>query len=84
MARQLRVGLIGANPTGGWARDSHIPALQMLGGLELAAVAGKSQASADAAAKAFGVAKAYGDSADMFRDPDIDMVTIAVTLPAHR
>ena len=83
-AKTLRVGIIGANPDGGWARESHIPALQALSGLELAAVAGKTQQSADAAARAFGVGRAYGDAADLFRDPDIELVTVAVTLPAHR
>ena len=84
MVKRLRVGLIGANPDGGWARESHVPALQALPGLELAAVAGRTRQSAEAAAHAFGVGKAYGDAADLFRDPDIDLVTIAVTLPAHR
>lgn len=80
----LRVGLIGANPDGGWARESHVPALRVLPDLEFAAVAGRTQAAADAAARAFGVDKAYGHAADLFQDPDIDVVTIAVTLPAHR
>ncbi len=84
MAKLLQVGVIGANPDGGWARESHIPALQALPGLELAAVAGKTRQSADAAARSFGISKAYGDAAELFRDPDIDLVTIAVTLPAHR
>ncbi len=83
MATALRVGLIGANPDGGWARESHVPAIQGLPGLELAAVAGKTQQAADAAARVFGVAKAYGDTADLFGDLDIDVITIAVTLPAH-
>ncbi len=84
MAKALRIGLIGANPAGGWARESHVPAVQALPGLELAAVAGRTQQSADAAARAFGVDKAHGQVADLFRDPDIDLVTVAVTLPAHR
>ncbi len=84
MAKVLRVGMIGANPKGGWARESHVPAVQALAGLELAAVASKTQQSADEAARAFGVDKAYGDAADLFRDPDIDLVAVAVTLPAHR
>ncbi len=83
MANRLRVGIIGANAERGWARESHVPAVQKLAGLELAAVANKGQDAADAAARAFGAAKAYGDVADMFRDPDIDLVTVAVTLRAH-
>ena len=84
MEKTLRVGIIGANAEGSWARESHVPALQNLAGFELAAVANRSQQSADAAAKAFGVGKAYGNAEEMFGDPDIDLVTVAVTLPAHR
>ena len=79
----LRVGIIGANAERGWARESHVPAVQHLDGLELAAVANKGQAAADAAATAFGVAKAYGDAAALIQDPDIDLVTVATTLPTH-
>ena len=84
MAKLLRVGIIGANPDGGWARESHIPALQALPGFELSAVAGRTRQSAEAAASRFGISKAYSDAAELFRDPDIDLVTVAVTLPAHR
>ncbi len=84
MTKTLWVGIIGANAERGWARESHVPAVQGLNGLELAAVANKGQKAADAAARAFGVEKAYGNVADLFRDPDIDLVTVAVTLPAHR
>ena len=83
MDKPLRVGIIGANAERGWARESHIPAVQKLAGLELAAVANKGKAAADAAANAFGVGKAYGDARELIDDPDIDLVTVAVTLPAH-
>lgn len=83
MTTPLRVGIIGANAERGWARESHVPAVQGLNGLELAAVANKGQAAADAAAQAFGVEKAYSTAADLLRDPGIDLVTVAVTLPAH-
>ncbi len=84
MDKVTRVGLIGANPHDGWARESHVPALGLLPGFQLAAVGGKTQQAADAAANAFRVPKAYGRAADLFADPDIDVVTVAVTLPAHR
>lgn len=82
--RTLRVGIIGANAERGWARESHVPAVQHLDGLELVAVANKGQAAADAAAAAFGVARAYGDAAALIGDPAIDIVTVATTLPTHR
>lgn len=81
--KTLRVGIIGANAERGWARESHVPAVQYLDGLELAAVANRGQEAADAAAAAFGVSKAYGDAAALIDDPDIDLVTVATTLPTH-
>jgi len=51
MAKQLRVGIIGASAAGGWARDGHVPAVQHLPGVEFVAVATNSQKTADAAAK---------------------------------
>ena len=51
--KTLRVGIIGANAERGWARESHVPAVQHLDGLELAAVANKGQEAADAAAAMF-------------------------------
>ncbi len=84
MDRTLRVGIIGASADRGWAKISHVPAVQELPGLVLEAVVGSSQASADAAARAFGAARAYGDPASLFADPAIDIVTVAVKVPDHR
>ena len=81
--RTLKVGIIGANAERGWARESHVPAVQHLDGFELVAVANKGQQASEAAASAFGVRKAYGDAAALIRDPDIDLVTVATTLPTH-
>ncbi len=84
MDRMLRVGIIGASAERGWARISHVPAVRGLPGLALDAVVGSSQASADAAARAFEVGKAYADAASLFRDPEIDIVAVAVKVPDHR
>jgi len=81
--RTLKVGIIGANAERGWARESHVPAVQHLDGFELVAVANKGQHAAEAAASAFGVRKAYGDAAALIRDSEIDLVTVATTLPTH-
>ena len=83
MIKPLRVGIIGVSAERGWAKISHVPAVQNLAGLELAAVAAGSQATADAAAQAFGVKAAYGDATALCRDPDIDLVTVCVRVPAH-
>ena len=84
MNSTLRVGVIGASAAGGWARESHVPAVRHLAGLTLHAVATTSQPSADAAARAFGAPKAYGDPQALLQDPDINVVTVAVRVPAHR
>lgn len=84
MTRALRVGIIGANARGGWAGLSHVPAVQGLDGLTLAAVATNAQATADEAAHAFGVARAYASGASLIADPDIDIVTVATRVPDHR
>ena len=57
--------------------EAHVPAVQGLAGLDLAAVATSSRETADEAAHAFGVDKAYGNGAALIADPDIDIVTVA-------
>ena len=79
----LQVGIIGVSVERGWAKESHVPAVQHLSGLELAAVATNSQQTADAAAKAFGARAAYGDAAKMIADPSLDMIAVCVRVPAH-
>ena len=84
MSNTLRVGIIGVSAQRGWAAEAHVPAVQALQGLELAAVATRSQETAEAAATAFGVDRAYGDADDLIADPDLDIVTVAASVPAHR
>ncbi len=84
MDRTLRVGIIGASAERGWAKISHVPAVQGLAGLELAAVATRDQPSANRAAQAFGARAAYADPRQLFADPGIDIVAVAVNVPAHR
>ena len=84
MANNLGVGIIGASADRGWAKISHVPAVQGLAGLELVAVASGSQEKADEAAKAFGAKTGYADGKDLIKDPAVDIVTIAVKVPDHR
>lgn len=84
MTEALRVGIIGANARGGWAAGSHVPAVQGLDGLVLAAVATNKQETAEEAAHAFGVPKAYPSGAALIADPEIDIVTVATRVPDHR
>ena len=84
MTGALKVGIIGVNKSGGWAAEAHVPALQSLEGLTLAAVAARGQLAATAAAQTFSVAKAYPDGQALIADPDIDIVTVATRVPDHR
>jgi predicted dehydrogenase len=84
MTGAIRVGLVGANPERGWARDAHLPALRALPDYTLAAVSARTQAQADAAAEAFGAPRAFGDSLALARDPDVDLVVVTVKVPEHR
>ncbi|WP_033346263.1 Gfo/Idh/MocA family oxidoreductase, partial [Catenuloplanes japonicus] len=84
MSGELGVGVVGVNAGGGWARDSHVPAVQGLRGLRLAAVATRSQESAEAAAAAFGAGRAYGDPSALIADPEVGVVAVVAPVPAHR
>jgi predicted dehydrogenase len=71
--RPIRVGVIGA----GFIGPAHIESLRRLGFVEVAAIAGSNQSSAEAKARDLSVPRAYGDFFDLIRDPDIDVVDIS-------
>lgn len=84
MQKRLRVGIVGANAQGeGWAPISHIPALKMLPEYELAAVCTAHADTAAAAAKTYGVERAFDDYRRMVQEPDIDLVSVVVRVPNH-
>jgi predicted dehydrogenase len=63
---------------------SHVPAINALPGLRLAAVATRNERSAREAAEAFGADRWFSDPFAMIADDRIDVVTVAVKVPAHR
>ncbi len=81
---EIRVGIVGANAKASWAKVSHVPAINGLPGLKLAAVATRNAQSAREAAEAFGADRWFSDPFAMIHDDRIDVVTIAVKVPAHR
>lgn len=84
MSGPIRIGIVGANAERGWARDAHLAALRAMPDLyRIAAVSARSQDGADAAAAYFGADKAFGDSMDMLRSPDVDLVLVTVKVPEH-
>lgn len=82
--KPLRVGIIGADTKASWAGAAHVPAIQANPSLVLAAVATRHEESAKAAAEAFGAEHWYGNPNDLINDDSIDIVTVAVKVPAHR
>src|SRR6478672_6118670 len=82
-SRKIRVGIIGANPSRGFASIAHIPALQALADFEISAVCTTRQDSADAAAGHYGVPLAFCDAEKLARHPDVDLVTVSVKVPDH-
>jgi predicted dehydrogenase len=83
MAERIRVGIVGANPTRGWALNTHLPALSALPDFEVVAVATTRRESAEETARNWNVAHAYGDSAELLADPGVDVVVVAVKVPYH-
>jgi predicted dehydrogenase len=82
--KQIRVGIVGADSKASWAKVSHVPAINGLPGVRLAAVATRNEQSAREAAEAFGADLWFFDPFEMIRDDRIDVITIAVKVPAHR
>ncbi|MEU4325531.1 Gfo/Idh/MocA family protein [Nonomuraea dietziae] len=77
----MRVGVIGAHASRGWARAVHLPALLSLPDYEITAVAGTSRESAHQAADVWGAKHAFADPQELISHPDVDLVTISVQLP---
>jgi predicted dehydrogenase len=82
--KEMRVGIVGADAKASWAKVSHVPAINGLPGLKLAAVATRNEQSAREAAEAFGADRWFSDPFAMIRDDLIDIITISVKVPAHR
>lgn len=80
---RIGVGIIVASPVNpGWAVIAHIPALAALPDYELRAVSTSRRASAEAAAKAFGVA-GFDNHRDLIAHPGVDLVVVTVKVPHH-
>jgi predicted dehydrogenase len=79
----IRVGIVGANPTRGWAYLAHLPALAELPDFELVAVATTKKESAEATAKAWGIELSFDRGTELATHPDVDLVVVSVKVPDH-
>ena len=82
--KQIQVGIVGASAQKSWAHISHVPAINGLSGLTLAAVATRNEQSARKSAAVFGANRWFSDPLAMINDGQIDVITISVKVPAHR
>src|ERR1700688_4542273 len=80
---KIRVGIVGASASRGFASIAHIPALRALPQFEIAAVCTTRQDSAEAAARHYGVPLAFSDPEKLAQHPDVDLVTVSVKVPDH-
>jgi len=85
MPRQrFGVGIVGVEPGRSWAARGHIPALRALSEtFDIIGIANTTKASAEAAATATGVPRAFADVAELVAAPEVDIVTVAVKVPPH-
>lgn len=84
MKKRIRVGIVGLQVGRSWAARAHVPALRSLEeDFEIVGVANSSLASAEAAAAAVGIPKAFASVKELVSAPDIDLVTVTVRVPEH-
>jgi predicted dehydrogenase len=67
---KIKAGIIGT----GFIGPAHIEAIRRIGFVEVVALAGSDQGSAEKKAAALGIPKAYGDYKQMLQDPEIQVV----------
>ncbi len=83
-SKKIRVGIIGADPDRGWAKQAHIPALKSLSDdFEITALSTTRRESADAASKLFGVPLAYDNHQELVNSTSVDIVAVTVKVPHH-
>jgi predicted dehydrogenase len=83
-AQRFKVGIVGLQPSRSWAARAHVPALRALSEtFEIVGVANTSLASAEKAAAATDLPRAFADVAELIAAPEVDIVTVTVKVPAH-
>ena len=80
---KIRLGVIGANISKGWAHRSHLPALMASPEFELTAVCTTHQETAEESKQKFGARLAFHDHHTMLASGEIDAVAVVVRVPQH-
>ena len=83
MADKIRLGIIGASPTVGWAHRSHLPAIAASPEYELTGVCTTRMETAEESQRQYGARLAFDSYQEMLAHPDIDAVAVVLRVPAH-
>src|SRR5207253_9355435 len=81
--RTLGVGVVGLSANGGWGAGAHLPAMAAAGGFEPRGPVARTDASAHAASRRFGL-PAFKSVDDLAGADEIDLVLITVKTTLHR
>ena len=82
--KRFKIGIIGLQPGRSWAARAHVPALRSLSDdFEIVGVANSSRESAEAAAAATGIPRAFADVSELVASPDVEIVAVTVKVPHH-
>lgn len=82
--RRFGVGLVGLQPGRSWSAIAHVPALRALpGDFQIVGVANSSPQSAEAAARATGIPRAFADLEGLLAAPEVDIVAVTVKVGHH-
>lgn len=81
---KIRIGIIGVDPTRGWASYAHIPAIKQFPEFEITALTNPSMEKAVTASKLFGISIAFDNVDDLIASSEVDLVVVAVKVPYHK
>lgn len=81
----VRVGIIGLGARADlWGVLAHLPAPRAMPGFEVTALATNSPESAARSGEIHGVARTFGNAADLAACDEVDLVVVSVRTPKHR
>lgn len=81
---KIRVGIVGLTAGRSWASAAHVPALRALSdSYDIVGVANTTKASAEIAAQASDIPRAFASVDELVASPDIDVVVVTVKVPHH-
>ena len=83
--KRFGVGIVGLQPGRSWAAVAHVPALRALAhDFDIVGVANTSRESAEKAAAAMDIERAFAGVGELVGAPEVDIVAVTVKVPHHR